>query len=360
MPRTSTRRRKEAAEYKKSVRNTKKGSAPVVQEMDLTVVDKAYGDYADLYGDVLRVSATATHEHIQLAYFDRRSELFTLLAKIDSKSQDARTDKERRQAERKMDSVVLAVRILGDSARREQYDQVRQSRMLNRRRSKQNHFDGDYSKVSRRATFQEKPVTTEMRYPDDNNVDNDQQQNTDAGRRSRSKPSSNGRLRPSSSGNRSSSLRTPSKSSRRPVDDLDDTLGTYEMTDEEMDPDLDRSYLSYETDEFRQDDTTVGSGTIGTMTIGETTVGSDTVGTNTLDGATLDTYTVITMDEDKIDPKLFCGNVGFARKFQKEVNGAFQDTVASFEQVFNVFTLTDKDIRAVTKRIDKVKRQLDD
>ncbi|CAJ1944505.1 unnamed protein product [Cylindrotheca closterium] len=352
MPRTSTRRRKEAAEYSKSVRNntTKKVSAPVVQQkMDLSVVDKAYGDYADLYGDVLRVSATATHEHIQLAYFDRRSELFTLLAKIDAKSQDARTAKERRQAERKMDSVVLAVRILGDSASREQYDQVRQTRLLNRRRSKQNHFDGDYSKVSRRATFQEKPVTTEMRYEEEN-LEAPQRRST-----SRSKPSSSAR----SSGR----SRTPKKSSSRravPADDLDETLNTYEMTDEEADADLDRSYLSYETDEFRQDDTTVGSGTIGTMTIGETTVGSGTIETNTLGEATLDTYTVITMDEDKVDPKLFCGNVDLARKFQKEVNGAFQDTVASFDQVFNAFTLTDKDIRAVTKRIDKAKRQLDD
>mmetsp|Transcript_32210 Transcript_32210/g.78274 ORF Transcript_32210/g.78274 Transcript_32210/m.78274 type:complete len:347 (+) Transcript_32210:109-1149(+) len=346
MPRTSTRRRREAAEYSKSIRNsstTKKASAPEVQEMDLSVVDKAYGDYADLYGDVLRVSATATHEHIQLAYFDRRSELFTLLAKIDAKSQDSRTEKERRQAERKMDSVVLAVRILGDSASREQYDQVRQSRMLNRRRSKQNHFDGDYSKVSRRATFQEKPVTSEVRYSSNEPNSNERRS------RSRSKPSSSGR----------SSGRTPNKSSRRGAD-LDDTLNTYEMTDEETDADLDRSYLSYETDEFRQDDTTVGSGTIGTMTIGESTVGSGTIGTNTLGETTLDAYTVITMDEDKIDPKLFCGNSGFARKFQKEVNGAFQDTVASFDQVFNAFTLTDKDIRAVTKRIDKAKRQLDD
>lgn len=349
MPRTSTRRRREAAEYSKSVRNTKQQTPAPVQEMDLTVVDKAYGDYADLYGDVLRVSATATHEHIQLAYFDRRSELFTLLAKIDAKSHDARTEKERRQAERKMDSVVLAVRILGDSVSREQYDQARQSRMLQRRRSKQNHFDGDYSKVSRRATFQQEQVTSEARYSDNSN---EQQTSNEHRSSSRSKPSSSGR----------SSGRTPSKSSSRrsaAVSTLDDTLNTYEMTDEEQDADLE-TYLSYETDEFRQDDTTVGSGTIGTMTIGETTVGSCTIETNTIGEATLDTYTVITLDEDKVDPNNFCGDSPFARKFQKEVSGAFQDTVASFDQVFNAFTLTDKDIRAVTKRIDKAKRQLDD
>lgn len=347
MPRTSTRRRREAAEYSKSIQHSKGASEPVrVQEMDLSIVDNAYGDYADLYGDVLRVSATATHEHIQLAYFDRRSELFTLLAKIDAKSPDARTEEERRRAERKMDAVVLAVRILNDPESREEYNQARQGRLLNRRRSKQNHFDGDYTKVGRRATFQEKPVTSEMTYEDERD-----QNRTSSGRRSKSSSSTNGR----SSGGRSS----PTKSSRRSAN-LDDTLNTYEMTDEETERDFDRSYLSYETDEFRQDDTTIGSGTIGTMTIGDTTVGSGTIGTNTLGEATLDTYTFIEVDEDKVNAMPFCGGSAFARTLQKEVNGALQDTVASFDQVFNAFTLTDKDIRAVTKRIDKAKRQLDD
>ena len=104
----------------------------------------------------------------------------------------------------------------------------------------------------------------------------------------------------------------------------------------------------------------MGSGTLDAMTVGDTTVGSGTIGTNTLGEATLDTYTFIAMDDEDINADLFCGNRSLAATFQKEVSGALQDTVASFDQVFNAFTLTDKDIRAVTKRIDKAKRQLDD
>ena len=90
--------------------------------MDLKVVDDAFGKTSDLYEDVLQVPSSSTQEEIQLAYFDRRSELFTLLAKIDSKPQSESTVNQRFKVERKMDSVVLAVRILGDPGSRSSYD----------------------------------------------------------------------------------------------------------------------------------------------------------------------------------------------------------------------------------------------
>jgi len=104
-------------------------------KLDLKLIDETYGNNADLYEDVLRVSTTATQDEIQLAYFDRRSELFTMLAKIDAAARGPRSelslasvDQRRYLAERKMDSVVFAVRILADPALRKAYNRIRPER----------------------------------------------------------------------------------------------------------------------------------------------------------------------------------------------------------------------------------------
>jgi hypothetical protein len=104
--------------------------------LDLQVIDDTFGKNADLYEDVLRVPITATQEDIQLAYFDRRSELFTLLAKIDaamkgpqSESSSSMADQRRYKAEKQMDSVVFAVRILADPTLRISYDEIRPDRV---------------------------------------------------------------------------------------------------------------------------------------------------------------------------------------------------------------------------------------
>ena len=47
------------------------------------------------------------------------------------------------------------------------------------------------------------------------------------------------------------------------------------------------------------------------------------------------------------------------RNISDEVSGACEDTLISVDQVFNAFTLTDKDIKAVTKKIHKAKMQLE-
>eukprot|EP00980_Cylindrotheca_fusiformis_P021900 scaffold8740_cov113-Cylindrotheca_fusiformis.AAC.8 len=282
-------------------------------EMDLTVVDEAFGEFADLYSDVLRVSVTATPEQIQLAYFDRRSELFTLLAKIDAKSHDERAGKARRKAEKRMDSVMLAVRILGDPETRAIYDNLRQKRLLNNRRAKQAHFDG--------TDIEQRIPVFEADYRSWKERKRSTRRKVQFPRKERSR----------------------ADRQERNVD-LDETINTYEMTDEDTDREPSLSIMSMETDEDRQDDTTIGSGTIGTTTLGETT---------------LDTYTVMSTDDSTADANLFCGGSRIVRKISREISGAFEDTVTSFDQVINAFTLTDKDIRAVSKRIDKAKRQLE-
>mmetsp|Transcript_24824 Transcript_24824/g.54622 ORF Transcript_24824/g.54622 Transcript_24824/m.54622 type:complete len:501 (+) Transcript_24824:1-1503(+) len=105
-------------------------------KLDLKLIDETYGRNADLYEDVLRVPTSATQDEIQLAYFDRRSELFTMLAKLDAASRSPRSepsmltnvDQRRYLAERKMDSVVFAVRILADPSKRKAYNEIRPER----------------------------------------------------------------------------------------------------------------------------------------------------------------------------------------------------------------------------------------
>jgi hypothetical protein len=108
---------------------------------NLTVIDEAFGHHSDLYTDVLQVQPNAGPEQIQEAYFDRRDELFQLLADIDFAHDDdavaanvngpldSKADSHRRHAERKMDAVVCAVRILGDADLRLQYDDLRSERI---------------------------------------------------------------------------------------------------------------------------------------------------------------------------------------------------------------------------------------
>lgn len=91
----------------------------------LEAVDAAFGPSSDLYKDVLRVKSNASPEQIQRAYFDRRNELLHLLEKVKDK-------REKLLAEKKMDAVVSAMKILGDPELRLQYDDLRSERLQTR------------------------------------------------------------------------------------------------------------------------------------------------------------------------------------------------------------------------------------
>jgi hypothetical protein len=84
--------------------------------LHLQSIDTAFGSTADLYTDVLKVKPSATSEQIQRAYFDRRNDLFRLLAGG-------------HPVEPHMDAVVMTGRILGDVHLRRAYDAVRPRRL---------------------------------------------------------------------------------------------------------------------------------------------------------------------------------------------------------------------------------------
>ena len=299
--------------------------------LDLTVVDKAYGDFADLYSDVLRISVVATHEQIQLAYFDRRSELFTLLAKIDSNPQDERTATERFQAERRMDSVVLAVRVLGDHDQRLQYDRMRQQRLLNRRRAEHGQLPGHEPTVSGLDSVHEeekpqrKSKTQRERSAEPSN------KNKKKHPKKVKKQRSHEEEEPAVIAPLSSELEDEGEDIL--LNRSNETQETGNLTDESDRGE--RSLFSADTDEMRQDD-------------------------NNTCGSTCYSVTSKHDDKKKGSGVLSCfSNSRILSNISDEISGACEDTLVSVDQVFNAFTLTDRDIRAVTKRIDKAKKQLD-
>jgi len=105
----------------------------------MSVIDEAYGPHCDLYRDVLGVHSNATPEQMQHAYFHRRNELFQLLSSMEQDEQDSITDSHRFHAERKLDAVVTAMRILGDPELRIQYDDMRHERMKKGSNLQQHH-----------------------------------------------------------------------------------------------------------------------------------------------------------------------------------------------------------------------------
>lgn len=99
--------------------------------LNLSAVDEAYGERADLYRDVLRIKSNATTDDVKHAYFNRRDELFQILAKMD-KTGTPHDSPQRYQIERQIDAVVLALRVLGDADARLNYDFMRGDRVSGR------------------------------------------------------------------------------------------------------------------------------------------------------------------------------------------------------------------------------------
>ncbi len=291
------------------------------KQLDLSVIDEGYGDFADLYSDVLRVSVAATPEQIQMAYFDRRSELFTLLAKMDARPQNDETLQERLEAELRMDAVVLAVRILGDPSQRLSYDRIRQQRLLNRRRAQHGQLPGHKSRVLSGFDIADA----------DPEVEEDERRRSKREQR-KSRPSLAPKIKKSFFKKRKQEVEEepveeepPRISSPRSRNKVLPKVESIDSLDEQS---L-RQSSTRDTDDMRTDD-------------GDTTIQS-----------------ITSMADDKKSYFSFLSHSRMMRRISDEISGACEDTLISVDQVFNAFTLTDKDIRAVTKRIDRAKRQLD-
>ena len=371
-------------------------------KLDLTLIDETYGDNSDLYEDVLRISTTANQDDIQLAYFDRRSELFTMLAKIDAshRAPGQNMDQKRFETEKKMDSIVYAVRILADPVLRKQYNGIRQERTgiglanttpLSRNSSASRSFNRK-NNIPRAVTPPDdrSPPGVTTAAPSEPKESKNWIQNTfsaslfssnkslDDGdedrRKSKRKQKSSTSMETNGEEKEKRSLfgRKKKKKKKQVKDERgviirNDSITTYEtensVTDQEEAnrrnarpsnnvspqeavrrgrPHL--QYFSTDDDTTRRDDDT--------RTFLET------------DGETFATgsvYSKAIEDTGCGDGGGLFGCISGSRAVQRianEISGACDDTLTSFDQVFNAFTLTDKDIKAVRKKIDRAERQL--
>lgn len=276
--------------------------------MDLSVVDAAYGEDADLYVDVLRVSRVASPEEIQVAFFDRRSELFAILSNLEqsAEEEDEISSSQRLFAERRMDAVVLAFRILKNSNLRQLYHKVRQERLTRR---------AEAQRPSKKA------VTSGRSEP--------------SYKPSASRPKSN-RTEPSTTRGRQPVL--SHKPVRRTI------AGPVSPRKQK-----ERSFVAESSD--------------GETFLTWTTADSSKVSTDdeTLEEAS-DDASIISRD---LRPRSWNTKGGilsiltenrFVCKCVEEVQGTVSDSCSAFDQVINVFTLTKQDINAVTTRIEKAKK----
>jgi len=340
------------------------------KRLDLQTIDDAFGKHSDLYEDVLQVAISANQEEIQLAYFDRRSELFTILAKIDAKPPSDVTLAQRFRAEKKMDAVVLAVRILGDPSLRASYDRIRPQR-LQQTESLPPRQSSSYHQSSNNSPRLVTPTAGDDTSSDiydtsamgddtmaqesiENNHNTSPTPALNLPPREKARKDSTKRHSFSSSSNKNHHLHRAAASSspklskkqnrhpKEPTDSLDVMTSEEDMVVKEKQR---RRVASSRKKEVVLEEPSLDL---------ESRQEDDTL-------ATVDTMSTHGLAVKKQSSGMFSCITGsrFFRKISDEISGACEDTLVSVDQVFNAFTLTDKDIKAVTKKIHKAKRQLD-
>ena len=269
--------------------------SPRIATMDLGTIDQAYGPFADLYGDVLQISMAASPEQIRVACLDRRSELHRALSRLNARPHDEQTLQERMVTHGKIESVAIAARILGDPDHRLAYDVNRQGRLLNRRRSKHGHLP-DYQPQVRGL---------------DAGIDAEEEGDQFEGQLRRTIPRQPNRRGYDKENTPNSATMLPIPSPARIVSEK-------------------TSWMEQET---RQVDESAR------QVVGDASHHSRA-------------------EEDAKKKSYISSLSHIIGRLADEIADACEDTLLSVDQVFNAFTLTGKDIKAVTRRIDRAKREL--
>ena len=325
---------------------------------NLAVVDEAFGPGSDLYVDVLQVQPNAGTGQIHDAYFDRRNELFQLLADIDGDNeQDSITESHRRSAERKLDAVVCGIRILGDPDLRLQYDDMRTERLkaYHRNSPKRKPSAQRYSsRTVEDSTAPDDEVHGDRRQPPSSSNASAESSEFEEPHRSNLNeletpvPLQSRVRAPYTSNSPQRSPQNPRVVSpeipaRRSQDKMKSARGSPQLQQPERT--LSTSKRNPKVDEsFDNEDFTAGSETI--------------LSEDGDEDETLYTYDDDVSVSESILRKTSQKPKGILDRIRMEAIGACDDTARSFAQVCNVFTLQEADIRAVMGRIDKASRQL--
>ena len=319
--------------------------------LHLESINAAFGDSADLYKDVLGVKANASNDQIQRAYFERRNELFQLLAELESSHElDSSSASRRAQAERQMDAIVMTLRILGDKSLRSKYDDIRLERIALRRSPVINNPSQTFS-MDEEGDIPMKPKSVlkkssynisvvEVDQPQDSSGFADQSELTALNNSSISTrvlaqettiSSSPERTNHASSvtfgANDAASMgsskkrKTPKRKARR------------------VSPDQPRNNGSVRRKKMQGTDDTFDS-----------TLASDVDDASVASAQSFRTFETSYTTYER--------NRGYFQAMKDEIMGAIDDTSQSFHQVFSVFTLRGEEIDAVAGRIDKARRQM--
>lgn len=300
-------------------KNNKKKNSNQEKTLVLSVIDQVYGKNADIYYDVLGVPPNASIKTIAKSFLRRRRELtYNLDALQVEEEQDEITASHLKKAERKLDALLMAANILSDSKLRDLYD-----RRELPSRGKQAHKASPATapKVSPAFKVKEEVVASPpgrmskfMYDPKDpKHLAPQQHAAGNKTRRNRkhvlSFPASSERLTEeisSSSSSEGSLLSSSGNNNKRRQHQAKKTWRA-------------RAFRrnNYNAFEYEFDDDF----------------------------------------EDQDDYPTSCVSKRGIREIRDEVVGALEDTRVSFSQVIHAFTLTEKDVEAVTGRITKANRQ---
>jgi hypothetical protein len=361
---------------------------------NLLVIDEAFGPSADLYIDVLGVQPNASNGQIQHSYFDRREELFRLLNDIDEdQEQDSVTASHRLHAERKLDAVVVAMRILGDSELRIEYDDMRFERLqrsaaplrggrksqalqatprkkTNPRHSQESRAEEDFPATtafedtfSRRQRNSPPPRTK----PQSGNKGRHNKENKVAGDGDVVRLNSSMDSTPSDEAQRGARVENVTPI-RKEI--MNKNMGKSTSTKSRVvSPDQgemprQKSRQQAQIAKERQEEI-AREKMLQAKKEAERKARLEKEKLNVSIDDTLDT--MYTFDEDRTimtyasqgTMATLATQTKIVNQITNEINGTFEDTQSAFEQVFSVFTLRDEDIMAVTGKIDKAKRQIE-
>ena len=355
-----------------------------MNRFDIHVIDSVYGRNSDLYRDILGVSPRSSRKEIRAAFVDSRDAFFSFQSQVEDGNVVV-TDGQMDFAKKRMDAVVAAFRILHDPDLRAYYDETRVKRLHQRGVHLPNNNTDDpvvqavykaleKPRKSRRSSTRSPLESSSGASTPESFRELDETRNSPSpkskrrARDERSKFYMVERPRPHKS-NSAKSLSSDSESI--PGDDIGssrnyyrdehakssstDTMSTVATVDDGVgDGDSFHDGSNTLMDENELYEIEVDDGTIDEHTLGTTYFYDEEEELSTLCGCS---------EEQRIQTRLNDNSLAAQSRaifvaVRSEIKGTIHDTISAIDQVCNAFTLQERDIEAVTRKIDKASKQL--
>ena len=384
---------------------------------DFHVIDAVYGRNSDLYQDVLGVSPRASRKEIRAAFVDSRDEFFQFQTRVEG-GELVVTQGQLDFAKRRMDAVVAAFRILHDPNLRAFYDEARDHRMQQPQHSSSSERNKDPVVQAVSRALGESPTRSKAsvgggKSPFESSSGGDTPTSSIVILEKKSTDTSlPNRLLRTALGASSSSKRTkatttaPTPSTPTNYYTMNDKAAAASHSRRNfVDPssllvsdDGDSSTNDFDSSKQYKRERKRSHDTATTTASSEQSLDEDDLDEHTYtqqqhvqgwrqfsprrrrtvaptidDVSTAISYyndddTIVGVDDDLTT---LCCHGGLRERttvmsktralllaVRTEIRGSIKDTTSAFDQVCNAFTLQEKDIQAVTSKIDKASRQL--